>query len=266
MAEGSETVRAVSRGLFEGLGLKLTEGLNKVVDHATTTLAPKILEIITQDVFDVKGHWDDTVVNIIKAKFRKKRGEDAYQALMRLIGFLTEPEHQEFGVISIGVLALSHKEEPLAKRKAPKTAEKEKGKKSLSVVERNLGLFLDIDLNDPENYTILFDSYDFLISDFKQLEKEGRANRDEVVQLMHLSSLYADNTVKKRLAGAWMHVRDWPATLRRWREQGWRRIVDSFKTVDNYLNTELKQPLTELEQHSIDALAQAREFFNNSRR
>lgn len=261
MPEMPESVKATLRGFFQIMIENMIKGFGEA--------AKKIIDQITQDVFNVKGHWDDTVVNLIKATYRKVRGEEAYGALMRLIGFLTVPEHQEFGVISIGALALTYKGEVNSAEKTLITANEEKSEKPLSIVEKNFAFFLkDFDFENKKNYSVLFKSWDFLVSDFQRLEAEARdANRDvtrnEVVRLMHESSLYADETLKKRLAGALMHVRDWPATLRRWAKKGWGQAVKSFQAIDDYLNTELGKQAQNFRQTGADALTQVRERFQN---
>lgn len=257
MPEGSETAKSAIRLTLEAM-------LNNIL-KTLGVAAEKWVDRISQDVFNVKGHWDDSVFNLIKAMYRKVRGKKNYSALLRLIGFLTEPEHQEFGVISISELALTYKEEePPAKGKASKPGEKEGGKKPLSVVEKNFAFFLnDFDFEKRENYTVLFESYDFLIRDFLQLEAKGRANRDEVVRLMHLNSLYADETLKKRLAGVMLHVADWPATLKKWRKQGWAMFVVGLKAADKHLNERFSERARASRESSANALAQAKERLCN---
>ena len=175
---------------------------------------------MTADILSAKGTFDDSAAAIILQKYRE-HDEEKHKTLIEALNHLNKPQREDFRVVSIGVLCLvSQTKASTSKTKQTGAAKKKSDDKTQKDGAQQNGaqqnpLLANIDFTKPETFTQIFEIYDQLVADYLNLEEENR-NSEAIVLLLQNSALYGDETIRKRLVGALVYVKDWPGLIKRW--------------------------------------------------
>ena len=187
----------VARSIGDTAGFTLAQAVQELLKHGVER-AKTAMDDASKDLITTKGPMDNAGGSIIKLRYRK-RNQENYQVLMRLLSHLTKPQKEDFNVVSICHLNLA------------KGTGKEKvtSSKSEEFESQHSQLLMGIDFTQGQTFSSLFELYDLIIHDFLELEKNNQANSRTVVELLQKNSLYGDETMSKRLAGLLVRAEDW---------------------------------------------------------
>jgi len=215
MAETTKKVAAET--VSHTLGSLLRSGLDEIARHGVEKVK-SALDDLAKDMLSAKGSIDDAAASLILKAYRKKAdNSENFKSLHRMLGFLTYPEQVGFYIASIAHMALT------SKKTEDETATK-------PVHEHAKLELLGVNFTDDDAYTSLFEVYDTLMDDFRNLESQGNANHKSVVELIKSTRLYGDQTLAKRLSVGLLLLKDRDKAVA-WFKQHFSKLGEALKPI-----------------------------------